>query len=978
VSTETTHKIKNQDAKYAEAFQADVLCTDEKDVSFIKNNPVQKELVKTKNKGYEIAFNAEHLDLLLEAEDLIKIGYVKDTVANSKIDFEADTLTVTSSNNDGENETTELEAIPAEDSGYPKGTIIYWAEDIGLPLIIRGVTKITLVDGQATEIIGAVDDNGLPLYDEDGKMIADNDALFILAFYYPESMRAMYNPAMIINETVVDEAEKEHFKITKQFVEDFQADFAEGDNTKIGFIKNMPFYSVNKTLSGFTIAEPLLANEDFKLLTGTTKNSLLLDKDSSYEVTPFEVYPDGTVDIESIYAYPGTVYNRTEMLEAMQAENFAYAIPESEIAALDSVLPANCSMLALDDGDILPLIFTHIHMSIAEDGSLQVVTDENAEENYFTYLNFGGTDTLINITGKNIPENNFKFKQVKKLPSEFIDIKNSVTDYLDPYDSEEAVSGYGIWQYLKDRVRTQVLSTSDGHINFVKADDGSRNIDFSVETVGIGNNEDLKTTEKDTIVGAINELIDKDKTKLQVAASGINNIYYTDKQSKPQEQLIKQNYVTATDKHTCYEALINDSSIYWCPTFSANAIYGISTETFNIYALDPSTRTVVKAASVQDTSILDTLTQAFAGTSITCVDLSIVSRYEKWVHTTITGSTQVRNKENYSSSPCLNIYLANKQYVSIGFSKGVISFATVTDISEAIADLPTLQKTDASVYSSSTTTGSSYTAIKLGKKWTITPYTTRSYRENILAPGSTSNTGINYRLNGSNAPTTYGNSENSNLQLIIDGNSDYEIQARRALDPEGIEIYTYNRTDYTGIDNNVHSPYIYLATPGASGNNPFCLTSAGECIWRDVTTGRILARKTIQTNSSDLFNATSLKTTKLYHCYKNDLLYVVNDSRIYAINIFDENPTATVIKATSSDEFTFNDNCRLISFGDNLVLLTNGNTLKVVQIRESFDCNELKLGDTAQDKIVIKDAETGDLYNLVIKNGQVVIEAVTV
>jgi hypothetical protein len=83
-------------------------------------------------------------------------------------------------------------------------------------------------------------------------------------------------------------------------------------------------------------------------------------------------------------------------------------------------------------------------------------------------------------------------------------------------------------------------------------------------------------------------------------------------------------------------------------------------------------------------------------------------------------------------------------------------------------------------------------------------------------------------------------------------------------------------------------------------------------------------------------------------------------------------------QATSSDEFTFNDNCRLISFGDNLVLLTNGNTLKVVQIRESFDCNELKLGDTAQDKIVIKDAETGDLYNLVIKNGQVVIEAVTV
>ena len=107
-------------------------------------------------------------------------------------------------------------------------------------------------------------------------------------------------------------------------------------------------------------------------------------------------------------------------------------------------------------------------------------------------------------------------------------------------------------------------------------------------------------------------------------------------------------------------------------------------------------------------------------------------------------------------------------------------------------------------------------------------------------------------------------------------------------------------------------------------------------------------------------------------------MYVVNGTSIYAINIYDENPTATVIKATSTDDFTFDDNCYLIGFGENFVLLTNGSTLKVVQIRESFNYNELKLGDTAQDKIVLKDAETGDLYNLVIKSGQVVIEAVTV
>jgi hypothetical protein len=227
---------------------------------------------------------------------------------------------------------------------------------------------------------------------------------------------------------------------------------------------------------------------------------------------------------------------------------------------------------------------------------------------------------------------------------------------------------------------------------------------------------------------------------------------------------------------------------------------------------------------------------------------------------------------------------------------------------------------------------------------------------------------------------TYGNSVNSNLQLIVSGRNSFELISQRALNPEGVEIYSYEGTDYTGIDNNTHSNYILLLSSKDSTDlaKPFCLTSAGEAIWRDMTTGNILARKTIQTDSSDLFNADTLRTTKLYYSAENSLLYVVNSSSIYAINIFDENPIATVIKARSTDDFTFDDDCRLIEFGENFVLLTNGNTLKVIQVRESFDCNELKLGDTAQDKIVIKDAETGDLYNLVIKNGQVVIEAVTV
>jgi hypothetical protein len=129
VSTETTHKIKNQDAKYAEAFQADVLCTDEKDVSFIKNNPVQKELVKTKNKGYEIAFDATNFDVIYAEEDLIKIGYVKDTVLNSKIDFEAETLTATFSTIDSESETETYELIAVssdEMSDFPKGSTMYF------------------------------------------------------------------------------------------------------------------------------------------------------------------------------------------------------------------------------------------------------------------------------------------------------------------------------------------------------------------------------------------------------------------------------------------------------------------------------------------------------------------------------------------------------------------------------------------------------------------------------------------------------------------------------------------------------------------------------------------------------------------------------------------------------------------------------------------------------------------------------------
>lgn len=981
VNNKTTHKIKNQDAKYTEAFQADILCTDKKDVSFIKNNPIQKELIKTENKGYEIALNATNFEVLLE-DDILKIGYVKDTVTNSKIDFDVETLTVTISSIDG-TQTFDLSVMSGEDWGLPKAATLYVAEDfMDYPLIIRGLTKFKLVDDQL-EFAGAVDADGLPLYDADGEMIADNDALFILSFYYPESMRTIVNSVATINETISEEVKEEHFKVTEQFAKDFQANFAEGDSTKIGFIKNMPFYASYKSLPGFTIAEPLTADEDFKLLTGTTKNSLLLDKDSNYEATLLDVYSDGTIDGESLNGvYPGIIYNKTEMLEAMRAENFAYAIPESEIAALESVLPADSAMLAIDSGDIIPLIFTHIHMSIAENGSLQVVTDENTEENYFTYLNFGEAETIINITGKNIPENNYKFKQIKKLPNEFLDV--NVADTLNPSDKEKAVSGYGIWQFLSNNIRAQVLSTSDGHINFVKTNDG-QNIDFSVETVGIGYNEDLQTTDKDTIVGAINELVsDINENKLQVADSGINNIYYTDKNGKPQEQLLKQNFVAAADDHTCYEALLDDTNIYWCPPYyTDNYIYGFSTKTFNVYSLNTSTKSVTKIAVVKDIEIKDTLTQAFASSSIICVNLHTSSTTEKWVYkSSISSSLDRTFTEPVGSTIYFEIYMQNKQYISIGFSDGIITSATITDKSEVLANLPTtLKNTGSSIFSSSSTTGSTRTQYRTGKKYTVTTYYANTYRRHILTQGAvmggTPNTGVNYLLTTNNL-RIYGDSTNSNLQLIITGDNSISLVAQRALNSEGVEIYSYEGTEYTGIDNNTHSPYLYLPTPGASGNNPFCLTSAGECIWRNVTTGNILARKTIQTESNNLFTADTLRTAKIYYSSENSLLYVVTNSSIYAINIFDENPTATIIKAASTDDFTFSDNCRLIDFGENFVLLTNGNTLKVVQIRESFDCNELKLGDTAQDKIVIKDAETGDLYNLVIKNGQVVIEAATV
>lgn len=976
INNKTTHKIKNQDAKYTEAFQADILCTDKKDVSFIKNNPIQKELIKTenKNKGYEIALNVTNFEVLLE-DDILKIGYVKDTVTNSKIDFDVETLTATISGIDG-TQTFELSVMSGEDFGFPKAATLYVAENFMVyPLIIRGLTKIKLVDDQF-EFAGAVDADGLPLYDADGEMVADNDALFILSFYQPESMRTIFNSVATINETISEEVkEEEHFTVTEQFAKDFQANFAEGDSNKIGFIKNMPFYASYKSLPGFTIAESLATDEDFKLFTGTTKNSLLLDKDSNYEATLLDIYADGTIDGESLKGvYPGIVYNRTEMLEAMQAENFAYAIPESEIAALESVLPADSAMLAIDAGDIIPLIFTHIHMSIAEDGSLQVATEENAEENYFTYSNFGGTETVINITGKNIPENNYKFKQIKKLPNEFLD--TNVAKTLDPSDSEKAVSGSGIWRFLTDNVRTQVLSTSDGHINFVKTDD-SQNIDFSVETVGIGYNEDLQTTDKDTIVGAINELVsDINENKLQVADSGINNIYYTDKNGTPQEQLLKQNFVAAADDHTCYEALLNDTNIYWCPpcTVVDDSIYGFSTKTFNIYSLNTSTKRVTKKAVAKDIEIKDTLTQAFASSSIICVNLRISSTTEKWVYKSPISSSLDKTFTESSFTTFFEIYKYNKQHISIGFSDGIITSATITDMSEVLANLPTtLKNTGSSIFNRSSTTGATRTQYRSGKKYTVTPTYVNSYRRHILTQKAVGDTGVNYLLTTSNLQT-YGDSTNSNLQLIITGDNSYELVAQRALNSEGVEIYSYEGTEYTGIDNNTHSTYIFLSSDSTS---PFCLTSAGEAIWRNLNTGEILARKTVQTDSTNLFNATTLRTTKLYYCAENKLLYAVNSTSIYAININDENPTATVI-TESTDEFTFNDNCRLIGFGENFVLLTNGSTLKVVQIRESFNCNELKLGDTAQDKIVLKDTETGDLYNLVIKNGQVVIEAATV
>lgn len=533
VNTKATHKVKNQDARYTEAFQSDILCTNETDISFIKNNPIQKELIKTKEHSYKIALDTTNFDLLLDEDDGIKMGYVKDTVLNSKINFEADVLTITLTTYDYSNgyvsETFTLASMSGEEFEFPKNTTVYTSEDLfdGAPIIIRGLTDINF---DAEEYVGAVDANGLPLYDADGELVADNNALFILAFSMPEFVRVAGEIGSItINETLAEEVEKEHFKIDDQFVTDFQADFAEGDSSKIGFIKNMPFYSRNKSLPGLTIdCSP--TGEEEKFHTGTTKNSLILDKESNYECFLSSI----TTATDPIYnevrrvffKVPVIIYNRAEMLEVMQTEKFRYTVPESEITRLKSVLPADSMMLAMDLGDIWPLIYTHVHMSIADDGTLQVVTDKNTKENYFTYVSHSeNINTLINIVGKNIPENNYKIKQIKKLSREFIHSEEFVTDYLNTTDDVRAVTGRGIWDYLTTNIRAQVLSTSDGHINFVKTHN-DRNIAFSVETTGIGNNEDLQTTNKGTIVGAINELVDElrdttqDKIVLKDADTG--------------------------------------------------------------------------------------------------------------------------------------------------------------------------------------------------------------------------------------------------------------------------------------------------------------------------------------------------------------------------------------------------------------------------------------------------------------------------
>ena len=706
----------------------------------------------------------------------------------------------------------------------------------------------------------------------------------------------------MVNTFIPENVEFNADPITKQML---QANWDQSNKEEVDYIKNKPF---GEEILITPINEIYI--KDFPLLT---------DDNSSIR------YADFSLGLEVDKTYTIKIYDKDNSLigivtaVGVEAQS---AIPE---------LPAGIKLLYASDADEI----------LAADG---LDFDENGNPIYApnkTIL-FDIDDDIYKSEIVELPANGRTYDRIKikKIPSKYLEID---VDQEFNETSENPQSGISVSKailQLKNKLPSSVITSlttpttlGDQHVK-VQFDSTNANtypnsVTYDIYTEGIGLNSDLNTTNKDTLVAAINETNNNINDAIAKAKKPLSWHFPTDAEASlfhTADDGINQEVVLLKNDKVAPGAL---------PSYSYSCFIKNQANLTNLFM------TSIPRSRIMYSTFND----------IICIyDRNTWKIYFMYGAGSISEIWDLHDCK-YTSSDQVNTFFKNNSVHNMFCMREsedeyaiylVGNYNTADETTAVLRIYRTGSVYKANIYNYIYQFKSTY--LPIGS-------VANSYYNstNFILPTDTEKPGklewlsANYT---SGIICVFGQDDWSNAQMIYNRyySGGYGSTFKRALDSTGIEYAEFasaytgtTQRSYTGIDNNEHSAYYAL-----DASNNICLSSSKELLYRSTTDASITKRVPIDTDT-DLFEG-NLQYASL--AVANNTLFVLRNGYLYAIDYLSENPVAIkyeepFIKNANSD--SVNNSIGLFAFNDTfLVSATNFNSnIKVALLRNILDPNKV-------------------------------------
>lgn len=508
-------------------------------------------------------------------------------------------------------------------------------------------------------------------------------------------------------------------------------------------------------------------------------------------------------------------------------------------------------------------------------------------------MNIGSAITKIIIEGL---EGTYEKVVYNKLPKEYLDV---AVDQKFNAQSTNAQSGVAVEQAI-DAVTEKFPSSvvaqlsapttlGDQHIKVSTTQTNTGTKPFStslnIYTEGIGLNSDLKTTNTDTLVNAINEIhdeVDNNKSNIETAL----NIHSNQTSNIVADTISGDNlfvdYNPITERNNILLLTPNDISDDVLPN------------TCNIHLPEATLDNIVVGNTIDGFVWFDFLTYKLHelrdGVHSVIVDIyntPILKQYQTMIDSFYnTYGKQCHLIYNSTDNQAYLIGRANNDasdIVKLNISKGK-NYISQTSMSYDFADY----KID-------------WSRPGIGS---IQCYQSSAVNQLLFNPIildsviDSTKPGKLLFVASNDAIVTFGEDNWINAQSITNG---ARLSLSRAIDENGVEYVQVNSwaksTVYTGIDNNEHSAYLYIGQYDDYKYTSICLSSSGEILYRNMEDGTIIKRIAVNTDT-DLFSK------NLQYCslqlYGN-CLYAFNEGYVYKISNLDKDVVVQTMKFDNAE-----------------------------------------------------------------------------